>query len=94
MIRWPGFTPAGMRTLTARSRRSAPLRDQLLVVLEKEGLSRLDSDGAEFDPTVHEAVAHEPAEGDEAGPVVNETMRAGYTWQGQLLRAAMVKVKG
>ncbi|HVM55152.1 MAG TPA: nucleotide exchange factor GrpE [Acidimicrobiales bacterium] len=72
----------------------APLRDQLLVVLEKEGLSRLDSDGAEFDPTVHEAVAHEPAEGDEAGPVVNETMRAGYTWQGQLLRAAMVKVKG
>jgi molecular chaperone GrpE len=72
----------------------APMRDQLLVVLEKEGLVRIDSDGATFDPTVHEAVAHEPAEEEQDGPVVSETMRAGYTWQGQLLRAAMVKVKG
>ena len=71
-----------------------PMRDQLLVALEKEGLARVESDGAAFDPMVHEAVAHEPADGDEDGPVVSETMRAGYTWQGQLLRAAMVKVKG
>jgi molecular chaperone GrpE len=72
----------------------APMREQLLLALEKEGLARIDSDGAGFDPTQHEAVAHEPAEGDEDGPVVSETMRAGYTWQGQLLRAAMVKVRG
>lgn len=76
----------------------APMREQLLGALEKEGLSRIDSDGASFDPTLHEAVAHEPA-GDldadiDVGPVVSETMRAGYTWQGQLLRPAMVKVKG
>ncbi len=71
-----------------------PLRDQLLGALEKEGLARIDSDGAPFDPTLHEAVAHEPAEDDEAGAHVSETMRAGYTWQNQLLRAAMVKVKG
>jgi molecular chaperone GrpE len=72
-----------------------PMRDQLLGVLEKEGLARIDSDGAPFDPTVHEAVAHEPADEDEhEGPVVSETMRAGYQWHGQLLRAAMVKVKG
>ena len=73
----------------------APMRDQLLVALEKEGLARVESDGAPFDPSLHEAVAHEPA--DEAGQenaVVSETMRAGYTWRGQLLRAAMVKVKG
>jgi molecular chaperone GrpE len=72
----------------------APMRDQLFVVLEKEGLARIESDGAEFDPTVHEAVAHEPAGDDDAGPVVSETMRAGYTWHGRLLRPAMVKVKG
>jgi molecular chaperone GrpE len=72
----------------------APMRDQLLVALEKEGLLRLLSDGVPFDPTLHEAVAHEPADEDEDGPVVSETMRAGYTWQGQLLRPAMVKVKG
>jgi len=73
-----------------------PMRDQLLNALEKEGLARLESDGAPFDPTVHEAVAHEPAdEGDDSGEhVVSETMRAGYTWQGALLRPAMVKVKG
>jgi molecular chaperone GrpE len=72
-----------------------PMRDQLLGALEKEGLARLESDGATFDPTVHEAVAHEPADGEEHdGPIVAETMRAGYLWQGQLLRPAMVKVKG
>lgn len=71
-----------------------PMRDQLVAALEREGLARIDSDGAPFDPTQHEAVAHEPAEDDEAGSVVSETMRAGYLWQGQLLRAAMVKVKG
>ena len=71
-----------------------PMRDQLLGALEKEGLARIDSDGAPFDPTLHEAVAHEPADDDDAGSYVSETMRAGYTWQNQLLRAAMVKVKG
>lgn len=71
-----------------------PMRDQLLTALERQGLTRLDSDGASFDPTQHEAVAHEPADDDEAGSIVSETMRAGYLWQGQLLRAAMVKVKG
>jgi molecular chaperone GrpE len=71
-----------------------PMRDQLLTALEREGLARIDSDGAPFDPTLHEAVAHEPADDADAGAVVSETMRAGYLWQGQLLRAAMVKVKG
>lgn len=73
-----------------------PMRDQLLVALEKEGLVRLDPTGEAFDPNEHEAVAHEPGDDDaEAGePTVSETMRAGYRWQGQLLRPVMVKVKG
>ena len=71
-----------------------PMRDQLLGALEKEGLARVASDGVAFDPSLHEAVAHEPADEAQDEPVVSETMRAGYTWRGQLLRAAMVKVKG
>jgi molecular chaperone GrpE len=71
-----------------------PMRDQLLHALEKEGLARIDSDGASFDPAVHEAVAHEAADELGVDPVVSETMRAGYQWRGALLRPAMVKVKG
>jgi molecular chaperone GrpE len=71
-----------------------PMREQLLLALEKEGLVRLDPAGDVFDPNEHEAVAHEPGDGDGGDPVVAETMRAGYRWQGQLLRPVMVKVKG
>jgi len=69
----------------------APMRGQLLGVLEREGLVRLDPAGEPFDPKEHEAVAHEPGDGGE--PVVAETLRAGYRWQGHLLRPVMVRVK-
>src|SRR5688500_7933309 len=52
---------------------AAPLRAQLLSVLEREGLSRLDPAGGPFDPNEHAAVAHEPGDGGEA--VVAETLR-------------------
>lgn len=35
--------------------------------LAREGLERIDAVGVEFDPTMHDAVAHEPADGD-GGP--------------------------
>jgi molecular chaperone GrpE len=69
----------------------APLRAQLLGVLEKEGLVRIDPAGESFDPTQHEAVASEPGEGGE--PEVAETLRAGYRWNGRLVRPAMVRVR-
>jgi molecular chaperone GrpE len=68
-----------------------PMRAQLLGVLEKEGLTRLDPTGEPFDPNEHEAVAHEPGDGGE--PVVAESLRAGYRWQGHLLRPVMVRVR-
>jgi len=71
-----------------------PMRDQLLTALQREGLERLDPAGEAFDPNEHEAVAHEPADGDGGDSIVAEVMRAGYRWQGQLLRPVMVKVKG
>ncbi|MGH9122185.1 MAG: nucleotide exchange factor GrpE [Acidimicrobiales bacterium] len=63
----------------------------LLDVLEKEGLKRIDGDG-EFDPHLHDAVAHEPA--DRAGPPTVDILRSGYMWKGRVLRPAMVRVKG
>jgi len=69
-----------------------PVFTALLGTLEKLGLERIDPLDAPFDPTVHEAVMHEHGEGD--GPIVTEVLRKGYSWKGQILRAAMVKVKG
>jgi len=68
----------------------------LFDILSKEGLERVDPEGQPFDPEHHDAVAHEPAEGDGAPqvPEVSEVMRAGYRWKGQVLRPAMVKVRG
>jgi molecular chaperone GrpE len=68
----------------------------LLDVLTKEGLERIDPVGDTFDPNEHEAVAHEPGEGDSGAsePVVSSLMRAGYRWKGRLVRAAMVTVRG
>lgn len=65
----------------------------LMSALEKEGLERIAGEGAPFDPTLHDAVAHEPGEGDGEQTVV-EVLRAGYRWKGRVLRPAMVKVRG
>jgi molecular chaperone GrpE len=63
--------------------------------LEREGLQRIDAVGVPFDPTIHDAVAHEPAaEDDEEKGSVSEVMRAGYRLKGRVVRPAMVKVKG
>jgi molecular chaperone GrpE len=69
--------------------------------LAKEGLERVEADGALFDPTVHEAVEHEAgsdASGGEGaepkGPVVTEVLRPGYRYKGRVVRPAMVRVRG
>jgi molecular chaperone GrpE len=67
-----------------------PIMSALLGALEKEGLVRIDPIGEPFDPAVADAVVHEPGTGGEH--VVAEVLRAGYTWQGRVLRPAMVKV--
>jgi len=67
-----------------------PIMTALLGALEKEGLVRVDPTGEVFDPTVAEAVVHEPGGGGE--PIVSHVMRPGYLWHGRVLRPAMVKV--
>ena len=67
-----------------------PIAVALLTALEKEGLARVAPIGEVFDPTVADAVVHEPGTGGDH--IVSEVMRPGYTWRGQVLRPAMVKV--
>jgi molecular chaperone GrpE len=62
---------------------------ELVGVLEKAGLSRVEAEGKPFDPNVHEAVMQEEGNGD---PVVTDVLRTGYTLKGRVLRPAMVKV--
>ena len=70
-------------------------RTQLIDTLAKEGLERVDAAGIDFDPSVHDAVAHAEADaGDEPGSKIEEVLRAGYRWRGQTVRPAMVRVRG
>lgn len=72
-----------------------PIWSQLMGVLQKQGLEALDLAEQPFDPALADAVLHEPAdETSAAGPVVIDVLRTGYRWQGKVLRAAMVKVRG
>jgi molecular chaperone GrpE len=70
-----------------------PLLNVLLGTLRKEGLEAMNLQDKPFDPTVAEAVIHEPAD-DGGEPTVTEVLRTGYTWKGRVLRPAMVKVRG
>jgi molecular chaperone GrpE len=69
-----------------------PIAKMLAELLEREGLVRLAPVDEPFDPNHHDAVMHEPGDGDEA--IVVETLRTGYEWKGRVLRPAMVKVRG
>ena len=65
------------------------IRAQLVSVLEKAGLERIEADGASFDPNEHEAVMHDDGDSE---PRVADTLRTGYRLKGRVLRPAMVRV--
>jgi molecular chaperone GrpE len=68
-----------------------PLFNLMLSELKKQGLESMNLHEQPFDPHLADAVAHEPGEGE---PIVSEVLRSGYTWNGKVLRPAMVKVRG
>jgi molecular chaperone GrpE len=66
---------------------------ELLGVLEKAGLERIEARGKPFDPAEHEAVMQvERPEGEGGEPGVLDVVRTGYRLKGRVLRPAMVKV--
>lgn len=70
----------------------AGIAKNLQKTLEGLQLQRIDAaPGIEFDPERHEAIQFdEEATGDKE--VIAEELQAGYRWNGQTLRPAMVKV--
>jgi molecular chaperone GrpE len=62
---------------------------ELLGVLQRAGLERIEAQGVAFDPNEHEAVMQDDGEGE---PVVSDVLRTGWKLRGRVLRPAMVKV--
>lgn len=65
--------------------------EQLLSALRKSGLTPIDSDGQQFDPGQHEAIAHLPSDTVPENKVMTQ-VRRGYMLGGKMLRAAQVVV--
>jgi molecular chaperone GrpE len=64
---------------------------QLLATLERYGIKRIETEGAKFDPNLHQAIAEVPGEGRPAGTIVT-AVQSGYVIGDRLLRPAMVTV--
>ena len=60
-------------------------------LLRKQGVRGFEALGADFDPNVHQAVAHEVSPEHREGEVIGE-LRRGYMLGDRLLRPAMVRV--
>jgi len=64
---------------------------QLMTVLEKEGVTKIDAVGKPFDPNYHQAVMRVPSD-EYDNDVVVEVLQEGYLLGDKTLRPAMVKV--
>ena len=69
------------------------VEQKLLKVLGAAGLEVINPLDQTFDPTLHEAVATEPALAPEDDHTVGKVFQSGYRFNGQLLRPARVVVK-
>lgn len=67
------------------------ISQRLLDTLTRMGLEPIVSEGAKFDPNLHQALDTQPSEEHEEDTVLQEYQK-GYNYKGKLLRAAMVKV--
>ena len=63
---------------------------QMENLLKKEGIKKIETEGEEFDPQFHEALAHIPSELDENKIVA--TIQNGYILNERIIRAARVAV--
>jgi len=68
------------------------IHQQLLRLLEREGVRRIPTVGEPFDPHRHEAVAQVETAAHAADGTIVEEIHVGYTMHGKVLRPAMVKV--
>lgn len=69
------------------------IRRQLWDALAKQGLSRIESVGKEFNPHYHHAIERVETADYADGAVISE-FQPGYVYHGRVLRPAMVRVAG
>jgi molecular chaperone GrpE len=67
------------------------IRKQLLDVLSKQGLKKIETEGKPFDPNFHHAIERVETPGQPDDTVLEE-LQAGYVFHGKVLRPAMVRV--
>ena len=80
------------RAILAYPDQLKPLEKSFTKTLQSLNLEKINSQvGTEFNPDYHEAVSVEDEGGDTE--VIAETLRPGYLYEGNVVRAAMVKVK-
>jgi len=65
--------------------------DQVMDILKKRGLRRIEAKGKEFDPNLHEAVGQELTDQVPDNHVFDE-LQPGYILRDRLIRPAMVRV--
>jgi molecular chaperone GrpE len=82
--------PEGLEAQAAWVEGFRQIQRKLRAAVEEEGLTPIATDG-EFDPTLHEAIASVPSDTVASGHVI-DTLRAGYTLKGRVLRPALVRV--
>lgn len=79
------------RAISAYPEQLRPLEKSFLSTLQSLGLQIIDSaPGTEFNPDYHDAVSIDDSE--DGVEVITETLRPGYTYDGAVIRAAMVRV--
>jgi len=64
---------------------------KLQSLLESEGVKRIEAEGTEFNPNLHEAISHEPSEEVESGYVI-AVVQNGYMLGERVIRPALVRV--
>ena len=69
------------------------VHQELVIVLERNGVTGFDPKGEQFDPELHEALTMRSEEGADNG-VVLDTVEKGYKLNGTVLRPARVVVSG
>ncbi len=79
------------RAIGAYPEQLQPLEKSFHKTLESLGLQIINSaPGTEFNPDFHDAVSIDDDEGNVE--IITETLRPGYTYDGAVIRAAMVRV--
>ncbi|MBQ2659895.1 nucleotide exchange factor GrpE [Candidatus Saccharibacteria bacterium] len=80
------------RAISTYPEQLAPLGKSIEKLKKELMLEKINSEpGTDFNPDLHEAVMVEDGEGEKE--VIAETLRTGYLYDSQVVRAAMVKVK-